>query len=216
MWCMSGRREGRWWPSAPQIGSQTDRRTTASGMSLTSEHLEALMARRPALDGAVIDVLVNNAGIAGPTAPLAEVTLEEWNETLAVNLTGVFLACKAALSLPRACSARQDRQHRFGYGQAAAPQPAPPMRRRSSAVVGLTRTLAHEVGPLGISVNVISPWLVEGDRLGDVIAYNVAGTRPQPGRAPQRNGGGDRAQTYGQRRRHGRVDALSCSHPPTT
>ena len=40
---------------------------------------------------------MNNAGIAGPTAPLVDISLEEWNETIAVNLTGVFLACKAAL-----------------------------------------------------------------------------------------------------------------------
>ena len=42
-------------------------------------------------------MLVNNAGIPGPVAPLVELTLEQWNETLAVNLTGVFLTCKAAL-----------------------------------------------------------------------------------------------------------------------
>ena len=44
-----------------------------------------------------IEILVNNAGIAGPTAPLLDIEPEDWNETLAVNLTGVFLSCKAAL-----------------------------------------------------------------------------------------------------------------------
>ena len=39
------------------------------------------------------EILVNNAGIPGPTAPLVDISLEEWNDTLAVNLTGVFLAC---------------------------------------------------------------------------------------------------------------------------
>ena len=42
-------------------------------------------------------MLVNNAGIAGPTAPLVDISLEDWNKTLQVNLTGVFLACRAAL-----------------------------------------------------------------------------------------------------------------------
>ena len=59
-------------------------------------HLEELMALAAARHG-VLEILVNNAGIAGPTAPLVDVSLEDWNETIAVNLTGVFLACKAAL-----------------------------------------------------------------------------------------------------------------------
>ena len=73
-------------------------------------HLNELMAIA-AGPRRVLEILVNNAGIAGPTAPLAEVSPEDWNETIAVNLTGVFLACKAALPyLERASvSARRPR-----------------------------------------------------------------------------------------------------------
>jgi NAD(P)-dependent dehydrogenase (short-subunit alcohol dehydrogenase family) len=111
---------------------------------------------------------VNNAGIAGPTAPLAEVSLENWNETLAVNLTGVFLACRAALPYLR----RAEHGKILNIGSVTGKQPLPnraPYAAAKLGVVGLTRTLAHEVGPSGISVNVISPWLVEGPRLREVL-----------------------------------------------
>ncbi|MGA3221052.1 MAG: SDR family NAD(P)-dependent oxidoreductase [Acidimicrobiales bacterium] len=116
----------------------------------------------------ILDILVNNAGIAGPIAPLAEVSLETWNETLAVNLTGVFLACKAALPY----LARSAHGKILNIGSVTGKQPLPnraPYAAAKLGVVGLTRTLAHEVGPSGISVNVISPWLVEGPRLREVL-----------------------------------------------
>jgi NAD(P)-dependent dehydrogenase (short-subunit alcohol dehydrogenase family) len=131
-------------------------------------HLEELMALAAGARG-VLDILVNNAGIAGPTAPLVDVTPEDWNATIAVNLTGVFLACKAALPyLTRAAHGKI-----VNIGSVTGKQPLPnrtPYAAAKLGVVGLTRTLAHEVGPSNVSVNVISPWLVEGDRLGDVLS----------------------------------------------
>ena len=112
---------------------------------------------------------MNNAGIAGPTAPLAEVSLDDWNETIAINLTGVFLACKAALPyLERASHGKI-----LNIGSVTGKKPLAnrtPYAAAKLGVVGLTRTLAHEVGPSNVSVNVISPWLVEGDRLEAVLA----------------------------------------------
>jgi NAD(P)-dependent dehydrogenase (short-subunit alcohol dehydrogenase family) len=116
----------------------------------------------------VIDILINNAGISGPTAPLAEVTLADWNETVAVNLTGVFLACRAALPyLERAAHGKI-----VNIGSVTGKQPLlnrTPYAAAKLGVVGLTRTLAHELGPSGINVNVISPWLVGGERLESVL-----------------------------------------------
>jgi NAD(P)-dependent dehydrogenase (short-subunit alcohol dehydrogenase family) len=131
------------------------------------QHLEELMALAAGSDG-ILDILVNNAGIAGPTAPLADVTLEEWNETIAINLTGVFLACKAALPYLQ----RGEHGKIVNIGSVTGKQPLPnrsPYAAAKLGVVGLTRTLAHEVGPSGVSVNLISPWLVDNDRLGDVL-----------------------------------------------
>jgi NAD(P)-dependent dehydrogenase (short-subunit alcohol dehydrogenase family) len=130
-------------------------------------HLDALMATA-AGDRGYFEILVNNAGVAGPTAPLSEISLEDWNETVAVNLTGVFLACKAALPYLRLA------QHGkiVNIGSVTGKQPLinrTPYAAAKLGVVGLTRTLAHEVGPDGISVNVVSPWLVEGARLEEVF-----------------------------------------------
>lgn len=119
-------------------------------------------------DRGCFEILVNNAGIPGPTAPLVDVTVEEWNETVAVNLTSVFLACKAAV--PYLAKARSGKI--VNIGSVTGKQPLvnrSPYAAAKLGVVGLTRTLAHELGPHGISVNVVSPWLVDGERLSGVI-----------------------------------------------
>ena len=146
-------------------------------------HLDALMARAGG-ERRAFEMLVNNAGIAGPTAPLAQVSLEEWNETIAVNLTGVVLACKAALPYLE----RVEHGKIVTIGSVTGKQPLPnrtPYAAAKLGVVGLTRTLAHELGPSGISVNVISPWLVEGARLEEVVTSMSAqrGLTPEELRA---------------------------------
>lgn len=131
-------------------------------------HLQELMTIA-AGDRGTFEILVNNAGIAGPTSPLEEIEPEDWCDTLAVNLTGVFLACKAAIPYLR----RAGRGKIVNIGSVTGKQPLPgrsPYAAAKLGVVGLTRTLALELGPAGVSVNVISPWLVEGQRLTDVIS----------------------------------------------
>jgi NAD(P)-dependent dehydrogenase (short-subunit alcohol dehydrogenase family) len=131
-------------------------------------HVTELMTRAAGSDG-VIHALVNNAGIAGPTTPLADLSLEDWNETIAVNLTGVFLACREAIPYLRAAS----RGKIVNIGSATGKRPLPnrtPYAAAKLGVVGLTRTLAHELGPDNISVNTISPFLVDNDRLKTVIS----------------------------------------------
>jgi len=131
------------------------------------EHLSLLMARAAHGTGR-LEILVNNAGIAGPTASFAAISLEEWNETVAVNLTSVFLACKAALPYLR----RAEHAKIVNIGSVTGKQPLvnrSPYAAAKLGVVGLTRTLAHELGPAGISINVVSPWLVEGPRLQEVV-----------------------------------------------
>ena len=130
-------------------------------------HLAELMALGAGSRG-VLEILVNNAGIAGPTAPFAQVSLADWNETLAVNLTGVFLACQAAL--PYLELAEHGKIVNIGSvtGKQALPNRTP-YAAAKLGVGGFTRTLAHEIGSLNIAVNVVSPWLVEGERLESVI-----------------------------------------------
>jgi NAD(P)-dependent dehydrogenase (short-subunit alcohol dehydrogenase family) len=115
-----------------------------------------------------VDALLNCAGIVGRMAELVDLSLEDWNEVMAVNLTGVFLCCRAVIPIMRA----QGGGRIVTIGSASGKRPLP---RRSAyatsklALVGLSRTLAHELGRDGITVNVISPFFVEGGRLERVV-----------------------------------------------
>src|SRR2546422_36111 len=115
-----------------------------------------------------IDILVNNTGITGPTAPLWEITPVEWEETFAVNVTGAYLCCRAFLPsmIERRSgsilfiSSMTGKRPLFGRTPYAAGK---------IALVGLARTLAWETGPYGIRVNVVSPGPIEGERVERVI-----------------------------------------------
>ena len=115
-----------------------------------------------------IDILVNNTGITGPTAPLWEITPAEWEETFAVNVTGAYLCCRAFLPAMierrSGCilfiSSMTGKRPLFGRSPYAAGK---------LALVGLARTLAWETGSYGIRVNVISPGPIEGERVERVI-----------------------------------------------
>ncbi|MFJ6752862.1 MULTISPECIES: SDR family NAD(P)-dependent oxidoreductase [unclassified Streptomyces] len=111
-----------------------------------------------------ISVLVNNAGIAGPVAPLTEISAGDWDEVFDVNVRGVFLMCRAFLPA----------MTRRGAGDVvniASVSGKRPLLRRTPycaskmAVIGLTATLAGEVGPLGVTVNSLSPGPVSGPRM---------------------------------------------------
>ncbi len=111
-----------------------------------------------------VSILVNNAGIAGPVAPLTEIEPAQWDEVFAVNVRGTFLACRAFLP---GMVARGDGD----VINVASVSGKRPLARRTPycaskmAVIGLTSTLAFEVGPAGVRVNALSPGPVEGDRM---------------------------------------------------
>lgn len=120
------------------------------------------------LAGALIDrevsIVVNNAGIAGPVAPLTEIEVADWDEVFGVNVRGVFLICRAFL--PAMVT--------WGTGDVvnvASVSGKRPLVRRTPycaskmAVIGLTSTLAFEVGPAGVNVNTLSPGPVVGPRM---------------------------------------------------
>ncbi|HEY0755405.1 MAG TPA: SDR family oxidoreductase [Ktedonobacteraceae bacterium] len=110
------------------------------------------------------DILVNNSGVAGPTAPLWEITPEAWEDTFAVNVTGTFLCCRAFL--PHMI--QQNSGCIVITGSMTGKRPLlgrTPYASSKLALVGLARTLAWEIGKYGIRVNVISPGPVEGARI---------------------------------------------------
>jgi NAD(P)-dependent dehydrogenase (short-subunit alcohol dehydrogenase family) len=120
-----------------------------------------------------IDILINNAGIMGPTAPVWKVSREEWDTTLAVNLTGAFLCARHALP-----SMMERRSGRVINITSIAGLKGYPLRSPYAAskwgMIGLTRTLAGEVGQYGITVNAIAPGPVRGPRIDRVIRHRAA------------------------------------------
>ena len=116
-----------------------------------------------------LDVLVNNAGIAGPTGGVETLSLADWERTLAVNLTGQFLCVRQAV--PRL---RLGRDPSIINLASVAGHLGMPGRTPYSAskwgVVGFTKTLAIELGGDGIRVNAILPGAVDGPRIQAVIA----------------------------------------------
>jgi NAD(P)-dependent dehydrogenase (short-subunit alcohol dehydrogenase family) len=115
-----------------------------------------------------VDVLVNNSGIAGPMTELWKVDPAEWDETFDVNVKGVFLTCRAFL--PSMIERRAGNVIVIG-----SPSGKRPLHGRSAyttaklGLVGLVRTLAWEVGPYGLRVNLLSPGGPEEPRLEAVI-----------------------------------------------
>jgi NAD(P)-dependent dehydrogenase (short-subunit alcohol dehydrogenase family) len=109
-----------------------------------------------------LDVLVNNAGIAGPTAPVEEVTPEEWDRTLAVNLSGQFYCVRRAVPAMKRAGGGAIVNISSTSGRTGLPLRLP-YAVSKHAVMGLTETLARELGPAGISVNTILPgWINNG------------------------------------------------------
>jgi NAD(P)-dependent dehydrogenase (short-subunit alcohol dehydrogenase family) len=136
------------------------------------DDVEALRDRVVAEAGA-IDILVNNSGIAGPTAPLWEQSRAAWDETFAVNVTGVFLMCRAFLPsmLERGGGSviviGSMTGKRALHGRT-------PYAASKTALVGLVRTLAWETGGSGVRVNLVSPGPIAGARLDGVVAARAA------------------------------------------
>jgi NAD(P)-dependent dehydrogenase (short-subunit alcohol dehydrogenase family) len=115
-----------------------------------------------------LDCLVNNAGIAGPTASVEDVSVDEWEHTMDVNVTGILRCVKAASPHLRA----SDRGSVINLGSITGKRPLEdrtPYAASKMAVIGFTRTLAFELGEDDVTANVICPGGVRGDRIDRVI-----------------------------------------------
>jgi NAD(P)-dependent dehydrogenase (short-subunit alcohol dehydrogenase family) len=145
---------------------------------------ESVADLRQRLDTEDVSILVNNAGIAGPVSALTDIAVDEWDEVFAVNVRGVYLMCKEFLP------PMIDR----GFGDVvnvASVSGKRPLARRTPytaskmAVLGLTSSLAFEVGPLGVNVNTLSPGPVVGPRMSRNFALEAerTGTSPEAAEA---------------------------------
>ena len=115
-----------------------------------------------------LDALINNAGIAGPTGGVDEITPADWRRCIDVGLTGQFLCAHHAVPMLKAAgggaivsmsSAAGSHGYAFRTPYAAA----------KFGVIGFTQSLAKELGPANIRVNAILPGIVEGPRIEGVI-----------------------------------------------
>jgi len=120
-----------------------------------------------------VDTLCINAGIAGPTASVEAVALEDWRACLAVGLDGAFLTAKHAIPLMKAQGAGVMVLTSSTAGQYGYPNRSP-YAAAKWGVIGLMKTLAMELGPHGIRVNAICPGAVEGPRMEGVLAREAA------------------------------------------
>lgn len=115
-----------------------------------------------------VDCVVNNAGIAGPTAPIEDVDRGEWERTMDVNVTGMFLLLKHAAPYLR----DSDRGSVINLSSISGKRPLEhrtPYTASKMAVLGLTRTVAAEFAADDVTVNSICPGPVNGPRIEDVI-----------------------------------------------
>jgi NAD(P)-dependent dehydrogenase (short-subunit alcohol dehydrogenase family) len=115
-----------------------------------------------------VDVLVNNAGIAGPTKLTPDMTLAEWQEVLDINITGAWLAARAAIPVMVKQGGGDILMISSGAGRRGFPLRTP-YAASKWAMIGLTQTLALEWGMKKIRVNCICPGATEGPRIERVI-----------------------------------------------
>lgn len=115
-----------------------------------------------------LDVLINNAGISGPTAPVEELNPDDWEKVVQVNLNGTFNVTRLAIPYLKKSSAgviinMSSIAGRFGYANRS------PYSTTKWGIIGFTKTLAIELGEHGIRANAILPGAVEGPRIQKVF-----------------------------------------------
>ena len=116
-----------------------------------------------------LDILINNAGIAGPTGPIESLNKSDWDQTLAVNITSQFLCAREGVPLLKSSAHGvilnlSSAAGHLGFAGRT------PYSASKWAVIGLTKSLAIELGPFGVRVNAILPGAVDGPRIRAVIA----------------------------------------------
>ena len=144
------------------------RRAVVVLTDVSREQDVARLAEQAVADFGRIDILINNAGIIGPTAEVPEVSRDDWDEVLAVNLTGAFLCAKYVAPVMI-----KQRRGRIINIASIAGKLAYPLRSPYAVskwgLIGLTLTLAGELGRYDVQVNAVCPGPVDGERMQTVF-----------------------------------------------
>lgn len=135
---------------------------------VSDENAVSALAEGLTSRGVVPDAVVNNSGIGGPSRPVWEVDLLEWQETFAVNVVGAFLVSRAFVPamIDRGSGAI------VNIGSDTGKNPLlhrAPYAASKAAMIGFTKTFAADAGPHGVRVNMVSPGAVSGARLDWVV-----------------------------------------------
>ena len=120
-----------------------------------------------------LDVLVSNAGVAGPAAPVETMDVDGWRRTVDVNLSGAFFCVRAAVPHLKAAGGGSIVVMSSNAGTMGLPYRAPYVATKWG-LIGFVKTLAMELGPSGIRANAVCPGDVDGERIRRVIALEAA------------------------------------------
>ena len=139
---------------------------TKADVSKEADVEKFFAAAKASLGG--LDALINNAGIAGPTGGVDEITPEDWRRCIDIDLTGQFLCARLAVPMIKASGGgavvnMSSAAGRHGYAFRT------PYAAAKFGIIGFTQSLAKELGPANIRVNAILPGIVEGPRIEGVI-----------------------------------------------
>ena len=145
--------------------------TAMADVTSETEMAEFLGAVEAAWGGA--DVVCANAGTGGPAGRIEDLDYGDWQRCVATNLHGSFLTCRWAARVLRAEGAGLIVLTSSTAGIAGYPFRSP-YAAAKWALVGLTKTLAMELGPAGVRVNAVCPGAVEGPRMDRVVAMEAA------------------------------------------
>jgi NAD(P)-dependent dehydrogenase (short-subunit alcohol dehydrogenase family) len=118
-----------------------------------------------------LDILVNNVGVAGPTAAVEDILPQEWNDTIGVDLNSIFYVTRKAVPLLKKSKGVMINMS-SNAGLFGCPLRSP-YAAAKWAIVGLTKTWAMELGPFGVRVNALCPGSVNGPRIDKVIELDA-------------------------------------------